>query len=867
MSDTAPATAPLRLDERIPDEGFASPDDALLVFLEWVAEQGLRPYAHQEEAIMAIFAGEHVVLDAPTGSGKSLVATARIFKTFVDLGHAWYTAPIKALVSEKFFELCRIFGPEHVGMITGDGAINRDAPIVCCTAEILSNLALREGAEAKVDAAIMDEFHYYADRDRGSAWQVPLLNLPRAQFVLMSATLGDTSAIRADLEARTGRAVTEVRGVHRPVPLTYRYSTKPEQEMLLELTRTGRAPVYVVHFAQSDATEKASALMSLDWCTKEEKRAIVDELKGVRFTSTFGPMLRRYLSHGVGLHHAGLLPRYRRVVERLAQKGLLKVICGTDTLGVGINVPIRSVLFTQLCKYDGEKTEILAVREFQQIAGRAGRAGFDTAGDVVVQAPAHVISNLKIDQEPDPKKRKRMQKAQPPERGYKHWDESTFQRLVQSRPEALTSRMSVDHGRLLMLMQHAEQSSGEAMDGYAALQRLIDTSHAPAHEKGALKKRAETLLESLRSAGILGHDGHQLSLDPELQQDFSLHHALSLFLVHALRTLDKESPTYALDVVSWVEAILDDPGVLLRAQEKRDRGRTINELKAAGVPYEERMAAIEDLTWPKPNADAIYEVYNAYRKAHPWVEGSGIRPKGIAREMIENFLGFGDEIKELGLPRAEGVLLRYLSEVYKALLQNVPVEARTPELDEVLATLRATLAVVDTSLLTEWENMVAGRDGVVDTSVEKPLDISEDKRAFGARVRAELHALVRALARGDDEEATACVRQDPEREDAWNAEAFTAALADFRAAHGGVAFDHRARLGTSTQIRQVAAHQWVVRQTLLPVAVEAGPDTWGFEDPDDAGEAVESWVIEGEIDLRANTNPDGPLVSLRRIGA
>jgi hypothetical protein len=851
-----------RLDARIPEQGFPSTDAALDAFLAWVADRGVRLYPHQEEAIVSLFTGSHVVLDAPTGSGKTLVATALVFKTFVELGHAWYTAPIKALVNEKFLELCSLFGAEHVGMITGDGAVNRDAPILACTTEVLANLAAREGSAAPVNAVVLDEFHYYGDRDRGAAWQIPLLTLPQAQFLLLSGTLGDTTAIRADLAARTGREVVEVRGVVRPVPLRFAYSTRPELDAIADLWRNGRAPVYVVHFAQSDATEKAGTLMSTNWCTREEKAALADAIRGVRFSSPFGPTLKRYLLHGVGVHHAGLLPRYRLLVEQLAQRGLLKVICGTDTLGVGINVPIRSVLFTKLCKFDGEKTDILTVRDFQQIAGRAGRAGFDTEGDVVVQAPAHVIENLKIDQEPDPKRRKRMVKAKPPDKGYKHWDEETYRRLVDGRPEALVSRMSVDHGRLLAMMQHAEATSGDALDGVERLRALVHQSHATAAEKTAMEARVEVLVESLRTAGVLGHDGNRLTLDPELQRDFSLHHALSLFLVHALRGLDKDAESYPLDVLAWVEAILENPMPILRVQENRARKQKLDELRAAGVEFEERVAAIQNITWPKPNADLIYEVFNAYARTHPWVEGQGVRPKGIVREILEQFLGFNDAVRELELIRSEGALLRYVGEVYKALVQNVPAEQRTPAFDEMIANLRATLAVADTSLLAEWERMRTG--AAPGEEPERPVDLTEDRRAFTTRLRAELHALVRALARGDWEEAAACVRHRDD--DAWDAAAFERALAPFVEAHGGVAFDHRARLGHTTTITPAGRHTFTVRQVLLPAKVTAGPDTWGYDDPDDSGEAEESWSIEGVVDLRDDTNPQGPLLQVLRVG-
>ncbi len=846
------------LASRVPEFGFGSDSDALDAFLEWTADHGLKLYAHQEEAILELFAGHHVVLDTPTGSGKSLVATALHFKTFANLGRAFYTAPIKALVSEKFFELCRHFGADAVAMMTGDGAVNRKALIRCCTAEILSNIALREGEDALVTSVVMDEFHYYGDRDRGMAWQVPLLTLPRTTFLLMSATLGDTTAIREDLARRTGREVVEVRGVHRPVPLRYTYSMTPLPEKLQAIVREGMAPAYIVHFTQSAATELAQALMSTDWCTKEEKRALHDALRGFSFHSPFGPTLRRFVLHGIGLHHAGLLPRYRLLVERLAQQGLLKLICGTDTLGVGINVPIRTVLFTQLCKFDGEHTVILPVRDFRQISGRAGRAGFDDVGHVVVQAPAHIIENSVI-HAMDPKRRKKVVKAVPPTRGYKHWDEATFQRLVDSPPEALESRFTVDHGKLLTVMQHAEATYGDAQAGYERMLALIDACHGGVNKKAELRATAAQLVERIELAGLLTRDERGWHLDASLQHDFSLHHSLSLFLVSALHGLDRASPTYALDVLSWVEAILEHPRVVLFAQVSRAKAERIAELKAAGVPYEERMEALEDVTWPKPNANHIYTFFEAYRASHPWLQGDAIRPKSIAREMVETYTTFSEYIKDLGIDRAEGVLLRYLSEVYKALVENVPVEFFDDALVEWTAWLRTMLAQVDSSLVTEWEALLAGGGGQEAKRVV--VDISKDRRGFLARVRAELHTLLKALARGDWDEAAACVRPDEQ----WGPAAFEAALAPFLEAFGPVGFDHRARLAEHTTVEATGPHQWSVRQRLLPAAA-LHVDAYRVEGHEDEEPDEGSWSIEATIDLQSDTNPDGPLLRLERVG-
>jgi superfamily II DNA/RNA helicase len=848
---------PLRLDERIPETGFADPDDALDAFLGWIADSGLTLYPHQEEAILEVFAGNHVVLDAPTGSGKSLVATARHFKTFAELGRAWYTAPIKALVSEKFFELCKVFGAEHVGMMTGDGAINRDAPILCCTAEILANLALREGPTARVTSVVMDEFHYYADRDRGMAWQIPLLTLPDTAFVLMSATLGDTTAIRTDLEARTHRKVVEVKGVHRPVPLEFAYSMHAIHEAIANLVKYGKAPVYVVHFTQNAAAEQAQALTSVELCTKDEKKAIAEAIRGFRFHSPFGPTVKKYVSHGVGLHHAGLLPRYRLLVERLAQQGLLKVICGTDTLGVGINVPIRTVLFTQLCKFDGEKTIILPVREFKQIAGRAGRAGFDTAGYVVVQAPAHIIENARV-KAGDPKKAKKAVKAQPPAKGYKHWDETTFQQLVERPPEPLEARFTVDHGRLLSLMQHAEETGGDAKPGYEAMIALIDRSHASDKRKEELRREAASLLANLEHTGVVTRSGDSLKLDPTLQHDFTLHHSLSLFLLDAIATVDPASPTAHLDIVTWVEAILEHPRPVLQAQVHREKGKIIAELKAAGVPYEERMDQLDDVSWPKPNGERIYAFFNTYAEKHPWVAAEAIRPKSVVREMAETYMSFAEYVKDLGLQRSEGVLLRYLSEAYRVLQQNVPADDQSDALLDLIAWLRALLAHVDSSLLTEWEALVAGVDAIVD--VPKKVDISADRRLFGARIRAELHALVRAFSKEDWDEAAAGIRGED-----WSADVLSAAIAPFVAEYGAVGFDRRAREAWHTTITPTGPHQWTVRQRLFPPA-SVQVETYAVEGHEDDVADEGTWAIEGRIDLRDDTSPEGPLIALVAVG-
>lgn len=843
--------------------GFADSDQAMEAFIGWTETLGLQLYPHQEEAILEIFSGNHLIINTPTGSGKSLIATAMIFKCFAECGVAYMTAPIKALVSEKFFSLCRTFGAENVGMMTGDGAVNRDAPIIVCTAEILSNLSLREGEDTKVNAVIMDEFHYYGDRDRGMAWQVPLLTLPQARFVLMSATLGDTSAISDRIERRTGHEVALISGADRPIPLSFEWSEKAIHDAIHDLIHKGKAPVYIVHFSQREATERAQAMLSLDIADKEQKAALKKSLKGVRFDSTFGKTIRRYLLHGVGLHHAGLLPRYRTAVEQLAQKGLLKVICGTDTLGVGINVPIRTVLFTKLSKYDGRKQRILTVRDFHQIAGRAGRAGFDTEGLVIAQAPEHVIENKKL-RDKAAAGNKKVKLRKPPERGYVHYDKNTFQQLIQRPPEELKSRFRLDHGTLLTLLQNADAKCGDAGAGLEMLEQLIELAHLSNNGRERVRTRTTELLSELIEAGVVGWvpspeaPNRTLTLDEGLQDDFSLHHSLSLFLVETMVRLKPEDPEFVLDTITLTEAVLEDPMVVLYALRNKAKSIAITQMKADGIPYEERMEALEEISWPQPKREWLHQQFDAYAANHPWVIGRELHPKSIVRAMFGEYRSFNGWVKEHQLERSEGVLLRYLSEAYKALIQNIPADDRTEELWAAIAWLRSVVHRADSSLVEEWERMAFGPEASDETEGPQVVDISADPRAFKARVRADLHAFVRALANGDYEEALLLIRP-LEGTQTWSSVSLEAALCPYIEQYGGITFNHRARMSEHTVMGLEEPHRWRVTQTLIDEPAAPLHDLEELAEPDNAT------FLHCVVDLRDNTDPSGPVLTLLKV--
>src|SRR3954471_15306427 len=679
-----------------------SADSLYEALLGWAQQQGLSLYPHQEEAVIELLSGNNVILGTPTGSGKSLVAAAAHFAALAEGRVTFYTAPIKALVSEKFFALCETFGAHNVGMLTGDASVNSRAPIICCTAEILANIALREGAAAEVGQVVMDEFHYYGDPQRGWAWQVPLLTLPHAQFLLMSATLGDMTALRADLTRRTGRDTALIDEAERPVPLHFSWSLETLHELLEELVRTDQAPIYVVHFTQASALERAQSLLSSKLCTREERDAIADAIGGFRFTARVGRTLSKLIRGRIGVHHPRMLPRYRRLVEQLAQTGLLKVVCGTDTLGVGINVPIRTVVFTGLAKFDGTNQRLLKAREFHQIAGRAGRAGFDHDGYVVVEAPEHAIENARRVAKAgnDPLKAKRVQKVKAPE-GQVSWTEETFARLRDAVPEPLGSRMRVNHAVILNVIN-------QRMDPDDALRALLEESHEDERGRDRLMTQAASLREELLASGVLeevepDEYGRTLMLAPALQDDFALNQPLASFALAAFDLLDPESETYALDVVSVVEAILDDPFPVLMSQANKARGEAVAEMKADGIEYEERMALLEEVTYPRPLAEGLEQALRSYREDHPWVLETDLSPKSVVRDMYESGRTFSEFVAYYGVARSEGLVLRYLSDAYRALRQTVPERVKTDELDDIIEWLGETVRQVDSSLLDEWE--------------------------------------------------------------------------------------------------------------------------------------------------------------------
>jgi hypothetical protein len=415
---------------------------------------------------------------------------------------------------------------------------------------------------------------------------------------------------------------------------------------------------------------------------------------------------------------------------------------------------------------------------------------------------------------------------------------------------------------VLSLLQRDAEQNDPSRKNFDSLRELIRRSHEDEGTKKRLLAFAAILVRSLYRAGILEMvkdsvtDYYWVVVAEGLQWDFSLHQALSLYLIETLGLLDIQSETYTLDLLTLVEAILEDPEVVLRRQVDKLKQELVAQLKADGMQYEERMEKLDEVTHPQPLKDFLYGSFNKFKDQHPWVGSKEIRPKSIGREMFEGFMSFADYVKRYGLQRSEGVLLRYVSQLYKTLDQSVPEVAKTEGVWDALGFYRAMIDLTDTSLLEEWESLLHPElrlEGKGKREAAKEAlwleELLANPKSFAARVRAELHLLVRALASKEWEEAVASVQQDPEGPGGtWDEERFEAAMAPFVAEYGELVFTPEARRHQWTEIRPTGDRTWEVAQTLL--------------DPQDDN----LWAVQGTIDLRNPLAIDGPLVRLTRIG-
>jgi hypothetical protein len=440
------------------------------------------------------------------------------------------------------------------------------------------------------------------------------------------------------------------------------------------------------------------------------------------------------------------------------------------------------------------------------------------------------------------KQAKRKSKAQltkPPE-GTIVWTEKTFDKLVAGAPEPLRSRMRVDNAMLVNVAAREE-------DAFVVMRRLLMDNHENRRMQLAHARRALRLARSLVQNGVLqrldelDEFGRRYVLTVELPEDFALNQPLALFAIAALDLLDPEAPTYPLDIVSVMESVLDPPRQILMAQRQEARGEAIAEMKADGLEYDERMALLDEVTWPQPLADLLEPIFETYRETHPWLPVEALDPKSVVRDMYEQGMGFTDFVGRYKIPRSEGLLLRYLSDAYRTLRQTVPAAHRPPELEDLIEWLGETVRQTDSSLLDEWEALTDPdhKPHTLDAAAPPPpRPLSQQERAFRVMIRNAMWRRVELVARDDLgglailEESDAA-RLDPPRDVVMTRGAWDAAIEDYFAEHDIVGTDSDAR-GPDLFVLEPTGRRWPVRQTLA--------DPAGHHD----------WVIEAEVDVDAS---------------
>lgn len=537
-----------------------------------------------------------------------------------------------------------------------------------------------------------------------------------------------------------------------------------------------------------------------------------------------------------------MLPRYRRLVEQLAQQGLLPVICGTDTLGVGINVPIHSVVLTALTKFDGTKMRKLRAREFHQIAGRAGRMGFDTEGLVIAEAPEFEIENAKALAKAgnDPKKLKKIKRKKAPE-GFVTWNENTFDKLIDAAPETLLPHMKITHS---MVLNEVEQGG----DARYRIDRLIDDSAQTPEQKERLHARADEIFQTLFDTNVIETEdrddgGKDYFMTVDMPDDFALDQPLSPFLLAALELLDPESDTYALDVISMVEATLEDPKQVLRAQERQARDEAMIRMKEDGLDYDERMDRLQEITYPKPLEDMLQAAFDEYRHDVPWANDYWLSPKSVVRDMVETASDFTGYIARYNIARSEGTLLRYLSDAYRALARTVPQEKRDEQLGDIISWLRVVVRSIDSSLVDEWEH--AGTDTDASEAAANlaapgaKQAVVEDRRGLTVLVRNAMFRRVQLMDLDKPDELGAL-----DKDWGYGVHEWEDTLDDYYDEHEYVNIDAKARSGELfilDESKENSEHAWKVRQII------------------DDSDGDHDWAITGTVDLDA-TQSSGEVV-------
>jgi hypothetical protein len=706
--------------------------DIELAFYErFLIEKGIEPYPAQEQAFARIFAGDSVLVTVPTGTGKTLMAKAALFRALQLGQRAVYTTPLRALTEEKFRELEEDFGLDAVGFATGDYRVRPEAPLQVVVAEILWNRIYGGRGQAPADVVIMDEGHYFNDPERGYVWEQSIIGLdPRVQLVILSATIGDAEAFcqwaylcrRAPLEL--------VQSFDRKVPLYHQYRESYLVEVAKELHAAGDVPAIIFGFSREQCFERARLLRACPRFTTDDERLRIAELcDGVVLERGLGPELRPLLLHGIGVHHAGVLPRYKALVEKLALERLVKFVVSTETISAGINLPAKRVIFPSLRKHVAGKARLLTSAEYHQMAGRAGRPQFDTEGIAITLAPEEVVQETRkelkdakkggftVDEEKLRRGAYARARAQAVKDGDVTWDPQIHEKLVGGRPAPLRSQTKITPQQILAIglpdlavtqlpgaAAGAEPAPAPTTEGLPAAMNLnivtvIDHLLLGTKDRAAAHRALALATDNLRALEIV--DEHGAQVKGEIVG--KLHGLDGLFVYYALMSRDL---VYE-EMRELVELLVEHDAVWKILSRKLDAGRR----EAILGIWRERRREEPQLTFE--DIEAEYDVAHPRELSpmeqlhaeflallpHPELHG-GKKQKKIWCQIEDEQLSFMDFVDKHELANEEGSLFSYLARVGKTgrmLFEVTGLE----QFQALQAAVRTTLAEVDERVLEE----------------------------------------------------------------------------------------------------------------------------------------------------------------------
>jgi hypothetical protein len=693
--------------------------------------KGLEPYPVQEQAIGLISGGKSVLVTVPTGTGKTVMAKAAIYAAMERKQTAVYTTPLRALTEEKYRELCADFGEHNVGFATGDYKVNRDAPIQVEVAEILWNRVYGDKSVYPADVVIMDEGHYFNDPERGYVWEQTIIGLdPRVQLVILSATVGrpDRFCHWVELTRRVPMALVDSR--ERKIPLVHEYKEEPLIDVVRELAHRGDVPAIVFVFGRELCFEVARLLKSCRRFTTDEEKATIEKAcDGALLPGGVARELRPLLAHGIGIHHAGILPRYKQLVEQLTLDRLLRFVVSTETIAAGINLPARTVVFPSLRKFIKQEARLVTPAEYHQMAGRAGRPQFDDKGLAIALAPEEVTSELKrelkaagkrgeIDRAKIAKGVYNRLRSEAQRKGDVLWTPELHGELVRGEPAELRSRTKITAEQVLAigLPDLAEvklpgdaapaaapsQAQSDVEASLPAALRLdivsvIDNLLLDDHAKRGMHKTLAQLVANLRAIGVLDEHGTQIAghMIRELQgMD-------GPFIYYALfnHQLDYE------DLRAMIEFLVDHD-VVQRALDRKDEDKKrewmrakLKELRESNpqVSWEDVEAEYEKAFPRVPTKIELIQQEFAAVVPHPELHG-GKKPKTVWAQMEDNQLGFLEFVERHGLDHEEGSLFSYLVRIMN-FARKLGDASKLDQFTELADKVRTVLAKIDDRLV------------------------------------------------------------------------------------------------------------------------------------------------------------------------